>query len=138
MDAAQDIDALKPYIKEASPVLVLEHVRLIDGTGAAPKEDQRIDIESGKITRVEDASLKHAHPPKAKVSKRKVLCRRSSSGWYEDRRARLPEEIELADQLVRIPVDVCGGAKIRRSDASCRRMNASSEGWLGRPPVGAG
>ena len=65
--AAQDTDALKPYIKEPSRVLVLEHVRLIDGTGAAPKEDQRIDIESGKIARVEDASLKHAHPSNAKI-----------------------------------------------------------------------
>ncbi|MBV9157573.1 MAG: amidohydrolase family protein [Acidobacteriaceae bacterium] len=65
--AAQDGDALKPYIKEASPVLVLEHVRLIDGTGAAPKEDQRIDIESGKITQVQDASPNRAHPSKAKV-----------------------------------------------------------------------
>jgi len=65
--AAQDADALKPYIKESSPVLVLEHVRVIDGTGAAPKEDQRIDIEGGKIARVADASLKHAYPLNAKV-----------------------------------------------------------------------
>jgi hypothetical protein len=65
--AAQDADALKPYIKEASPVLVLEHARVIDGTGAAPKEDQRIVIESGKITRVEDANLNHPKPTNAKV-----------------------------------------------------------------------
>jgi imidazolonepropionase-like amidohydrolase len=64
---AQNLDALKPYLNETSPVLVLEHVRVIDGTGAAPTEDQRIDIEGGKITRVEDTSLKHAYPSNAKV-----------------------------------------------------------------------
>jgi imidazolonepropionase-like amidohydrolase len=65
--AAQEADALKPYIKESSPVLVLEHARVIDGTGAAPREDQRIVIEGGKITRVEDANLKHPNPSNAKV-----------------------------------------------------------------------
>ena len=65
--AAQVKDGVKPYVKEDAPVLVLNHVRVIDGTGAAPMEDQRIDIESGKITRVQSAKLRNAYPPNAKV-----------------------------------------------------------------------
>jgi hypothetical protein len=49
---AQVKDGVKPFVKEDAPVLVLNHVRVIDGTGAAPMEDQRIDIESGKIARM--------------------------------------------------------------------------------------
>jgi imidazolonepropionase-like amidohydrolase len=59
--------ALKPYVSEDSPVLVLTHVRVIDGTGTAPMEDQRIDIEGGKISRVQSAKLKNAFPKNAKV-----------------------------------------------------------------------
>ena len=58
---------MKPFVKEDAPVLVLNHVRVIDGTGAAPMEDQRIDIENGKITRVQSAKLRNAYPPNAKV-----------------------------------------------------------------------
>jgi imidazolonepropionase-like amidohydrolase len=65
--SAQAPTALKPYISEDSPVLVLNHVRVIDGTGAPPAEDQRIDIESGKITRVQSAKLKNVYPRKAKI-----------------------------------------------------------------------
>jgi imidazolonepropionase-like amidohydrolase len=65
--AAQLKDSVKPYVKEDGPVLVLNHVRVIDGTGAAPMEDQRIDIENGKITRVQSAKLRNAYPPNAKV-----------------------------------------------------------------------
>ena len=65
--ASQGHEALKPFLKEDSPVLVLEHVRIIDGTGAAPSEDQRIEIEGGKITRIESARLKTAYPLNAKV-----------------------------------------------------------------------
>ncbi|HEX3950548.1 MAG TPA: amidohydrolase family protein [Steroidobacteraceae bacterium] len=65
--SAQAPAALKPYVGEDAPVLVLMHVRVIDGTGAAPAEDQRIDIEGGKITRVQSAKLRNALPPNAKV-----------------------------------------------------------------------
>jgi imidazolonepropionase-like amidohydrolase len=58
---------LKPYLAEDSPTLVLMHVRVIDGTGAAAAEDQRIDIEGGKITRVQSAKLRNAFPPNAKI-----------------------------------------------------------------------
>ena len=64
---AQAKDGVKPFIKEDAPVLVLNHVRVIDGTGAAPVEDLRIDIENGKITRVQSAKLRNAYPPNAKV-----------------------------------------------------------------------
>ena len=65
--SAQAPAALKPYVSEDAPVLVLMHVRVIDGTGAAPAEDQRIDIEGGKIARVQSAKLRNALPPNAKV-----------------------------------------------------------------------
>jgi imidazolonepropionase-like amidohydrolase len=64
---AQVKDGVKPFVKEDAPVLVLNHVRVIDGTGAVPMEDQRIDIENGKITRVQSAKLRNAYPPNAKV-----------------------------------------------------------------------
>ena len=59
--------ALKPYVSEDAPVLVLMHVRVIDGTGAAAAEDQRIDIEGGKISRVQSAKLRNAYPSNAKI-----------------------------------------------------------------------
>src|ERR671937_875821 len=39
--------ALQPYVKMEGP-LVLEHVRVIDGTGAPPREDQTLFIAGGK------------------------------------------------------------------------------------------
>ena len=59
--------ALKRYVVEDSSTLVLMHVRVIDGTGASPMEDQRIDIENGKIARVQSAKSRNALPPNAKV-----------------------------------------------------------------------
>jgi imidazolonepropionase-like amidohydrolase len=56
-----------PYVAEDSPVIVLMHARVVDGTGAAAAEDQRIDIEAGKITRVQSTKLRNALPPNAKV-----------------------------------------------------------------------
>jgi imidazolonepropionase-like amidohydrolase len=58
---------LAPYVKEAAAVLVLEHVRLIDGTGSAPREDMRIDIAAGKISAVQAASAHSSYPANAKV-----------------------------------------------------------------------
>jgi imidazolonepropionase-like amidohydrolase len=65
--SAETPAALKPYVSEDSPTIVLMHARVIDGTGAAAAEDQRIDIEGGKITRVQSAKLRNAFPPNAKV-----------------------------------------------------------------------
>jgi len=64
---AQTPEPLRPYVSEDAPVLVLNHVRVIDGTGAAPAEDQRIDIEAGRITRIQSAKLRNAFPAGAKV-----------------------------------------------------------------------
>jgi imidazolonepropionase-like amidohydrolase len=44
--------AVAKYIKINGPRVLLAHVRVIDGTGAAPLEDQSILIENGKITGV--------------------------------------------------------------------------------------
>jgi hypothetical protein len=38
-----------PFISIDAPVLVLNHVRVIDGTGAAAVEDQAVVISDGKI-----------------------------------------------------------------------------------------
>jgi imidazolonepropionase-like amidohydrolase len=58
---------LKTYIKEDSSVIVLNNVRLIDGTGAPARERMRIDIDHGKIVNVQSAMLRNAFPPGAKV-----------------------------------------------------------------------
>jgi imidazolonepropionase-like amidohydrolase len=44
-------DVLK-YVKINAPAVLLTHVRIIDGTGSAPVEDQSILIENGKITSI--------------------------------------------------------------------------------------
>ena len=67
LSAQQQPSPLAPYVKEGAPVLVLEHVRLIDGTGSAPQEDMRLDIAGGKITQVQPASAHSPYPPNAKV-----------------------------------------------------------------------
>ena len=40
---------VKPFITVDAPVIALQHVRVIDGTGAQPREDQTIVIDHGKI-----------------------------------------------------------------------------------------
>ena len=46
---------IKDFIRVQSPVIALEHVRLIDGTGAAAKPDQTIVISGGKISAIGNA-----------------------------------------------------------------------------------
>ncbi len=58
--------AVRPYIKVDSPVVALVHVRVIDGTGAAARDDQTILLSGGKIESVGDASSA-AVPSNAKV-----------------------------------------------------------------------
>jgi len=41
--------AVKQYVTVDTPVVALTHVRVIDGTGAAPKEDQTLLITGGNI-----------------------------------------------------------------------------------------
>jgi imidazolonepropionase-like amidohydrolase len=43
---------VKPFIRIDAPVIALEHVRVIDGMGAAPAEDQTILIDHGRIKAV--------------------------------------------------------------------------------------
>jgi imidazolonepropionase-like amidohydrolase len=49
--------SIKDFIRVQSPVIALEHVRVIDGTGAAAKNDQTIVISGGKITAIGNAGV---------------------------------------------------------------------------------
>jgi imidazolonepropionase-like amidohydrolase len=53
---AQRVDALgqevRKYLRVSTPDVILEHVRIIDGTGSAPAADQNIHIAGGKITAI--------------------------------------------------------------------------------------
>jgi imidazolonepropionase-like amidohydrolase len=46
----------RQFIRTDAKVIALAHVRVIDGTGAAPKDDQTIIISDGKIQSVEPAA----------------------------------------------------------------------------------
>src|SRR5579863_3208853 len=46
---------MRAFVKVDSPVVALTHVRVIDGTGAAAKEDQTVVISKGKIESVSGA-----------------------------------------------------------------------------------
>ncbi len=45
----KDVSSLAPFVTVSAPVFVVTHVRIIDGTGAAPLQDQAIVIANGKI-----------------------------------------------------------------------------------------
>lgn len=47
---------VKDFVRVDAPVVALEHVRVIDGTGAPAKPDQTILISDGKIAAMGDAS----------------------------------------------------------------------------------
>jgi imidazolonepropionase-like amidohydrolase len=47
---------VQPFVTVNAPVVVLQHVRVIDGTGAAPAENQTIVIDHGKIAAVGPAA----------------------------------------------------------------------------------
>jgi imidazolonepropionase-like amidohydrolase len=65
--AAQPPSPLAPYIKVSAPVLVLDHVTLIDGTGAMARSNMRIDIAGDKIIAVQPSAASRAYPTDAKV-----------------------------------------------------------------------
>jgi len=50
---AQRVETLGPlvrkYVRVSTPKVVLEHVQVIDGTGAPPSPDRNVSIEDGKI-----------------------------------------------------------------------------------------
>jgi imidazolonepropionase-like amidohydrolase len=58
--SAQPGSSLSPtvqkYVRVNTPRVMLEHVRVIDGTGRAPVEDQNVVIEGGKIVAVQAGS----------------------------------------------------------------------------------
>ncbi len=58
--------AVREYISVDAPVVALTHVRLIDGTGAAPRADQTIILDQGRISWVGDAAAARI-PAGAKV-----------------------------------------------------------------------
>ena len=45
-------EAESPFVRVKAGLVALQHVKLVDGTGAAPRENQTIVIEKGKITRI--------------------------------------------------------------------------------------
>jgi imidazolonepropionase-like amidohydrolase len=53
---SQTVDRLSPevrkYLRVTTPRVVLEHVRIVDGSGAPPTSDQNITIENGKIAAI--------------------------------------------------------------------------------------
>jgi imidazolonepropionase-like amidohydrolase len=53
---AQTIDSLAPqvrkYVRVTAPNVILQHVRVIDGTGAAAIPDRNVSISAGKITAI--------------------------------------------------------------------------------------
>ena len=55
---AQTISSdVRQFVKAEAPVLALTHVRVIDGTGAAAREDQTVIISKGHIDSLGDATL---------------------------------------------------------------------------------
>ncbi|MBS0389233.1 MAG: amidohydrolase family protein, partial [Proteobacteria bacterium] len=47
---------VQPYVGTAAPVIALRHVNVIDGTGAAPRADQTVVLEHGRITAIGPAA----------------------------------------------------------------------------------
>jgi len=57
---------VRNFVKIDAPVVALTHVRVIDGTGAAEREDQTVILSQGKIESVGDASAANV-PQKAQA-----------------------------------------------------------------------
>ena len=53
---AQKSSDVAPFVTVDTPIFVLKHVRVIDGTGAAVKEDQTVVIANGKIQSIGPAA----------------------------------------------------------------------------------
>jgi imidazolonepropionase-like amidohydrolase len=51
--------ALQPFVRVDAKAVVLEHVRVIDGTAGAVKEDQTLAIVDGKIAAQAPADAQH-------------------------------------------------------------------------------
>ncbi len=64
--AAQIGPAVRPFVIEDAPTVVLRHVRVIDGTGAPVRDNQTVIIANGRIAAVGDDAIVTA-PTGAKV-----------------------------------------------------------------------
>ena len=62
--------AVKAFVSEDSPVFALTHVKVIDGTGGAPLEDQTVVVDHGRILAMGPAATTPA-PAGAKVIERR-------------------------------------------------------------------
>jgi len=47
---------VRAFVKEDAPVIALAHVRIIDGTGAAPRDNQTLIVANGKIAAITDSA----------------------------------------------------------------------------------
>ncbi|MGH8177899.1 MAG: amidohydrolase family protein [Steroidobacter sp.] len=63
---AQETSARPDYVLIDSPVIALQGVRVIDGTSAAPREDQTVILSAGKILAL-GSSAQVSIPPEANV-----------------------------------------------------------------------
>src|ERR1035437_3518778 len=68
---------VRGFVKVDAPLVVLSHVRVIDGTGAAAREDQTVVISKGKIESVSDSASANV-PSDALVIDRKSTRLNSS------------------------------------------------------------
>jgi imidazolonepropionase-like amidohydrolase len=57
---------VRQFVKVDAPTVALTHLRVIDGTGAAPRDDQTLILSGGKITAISSAASATV-PPGAQV-----------------------------------------------------------------------
>src|SRR3954463_4514697 len=62
---AQRAPLVQPFVSIDAPAVVLTHVRVIDGTGAAARDNQTLGVEGGRIAAV--SAGKVAIPPSARI-----------------------------------------------------------------------
>src|SRR5579864_6502879 len=63
--AAQTLSPeVKEFVKVNAPIVALEHVRVIDGTGASAREDQTIILANGKIESISNSPTAGTPPVK--------------------------------------------------------------------------
>ncbi|MDQ2773859.1 MAG: amidohydrolase family protein [Acidobacteriota bacterium] len=61
------VSSLLAWPQTAVQPIVLQDVRMIDGTGQPPRDHMQITIEGSKITEIRSALLRIAFPPNAKI-----------------------------------------------------------------------
>jgi imidazolonepropionase-like amidohydrolase len=48
--------SVREFVRVDAPTVALTHVRVVDGTGVAPVEDQNVIIKNGKILAIEEGA----------------------------------------------------------------------------------